>query len=372
MLEKEVKIWNEWRLQNPLIKPNLHDAYLTGADLSNAIFINTNLSDANLQEANLSGANLQDTNLYDANLSGSDLSDANLNHANLSNTNLIGANLIGANLYKANLEGAHLQNAHLNYAYLNDANLERAILVGANLSNAKLNGANLIEADLSKADLSRAIIINARLNGATLTDCKIFGISAWGIEGLEEAEQSNLVITDEYEAVITVDNLEVAQFIYLLLHSEKIRSVIDTITAKVVLILGRFTPERKMILNAIREELRKHDYLPILFDFDRPASRNLTETVSTLAHIARFIIADITETKSIPQELQRIFPSLPSVPVQPILKSSAYQYGMYEDFTHYPWVLEIQNYNNLDDLLKFFRAKIIIPAEAKVKELPKK
>jgi hypothetical protein len=36
--------------------------------------------------------------------------------------------------------------------------------------------------------------------------------------------------------VIPVDNLEVAQFIYLLLRSGKIGEVIDTITSKAVLI----------------------------------------------------------------------------------------------------------------------------------------
>jgi hypothetical protein len=76
------------------------------------------------------------------------------------------------------------------------------------------------------------------MNGASLTDCKVFGISAWGLIGSEKAEQSNLVITPDGEPEITVDHLEVAQFIYLLLNIEKIRDVIDTITSKVVLILG--------------------------------------------------------------------------------------------------------------------------------------
>jgi hypothetical protein len=37
------------------------------------------------------------------------------------------------------------------------------------------------------------------------------------------------------------------------------QTVIDAITSKLVLILGRFTPERKTILDAIRDELRKRD-----------------------------------------------------------------------------------------------------------------
>jgi len=66
-----------------------------------------------------------------------------------------------------------------------------------------------------------------------------------------------------------------------------------------VLILGRFAPERKAILDAIRDALRTRDYLPVLFDFEKPSSRDITETVSTLAHMARFVIADITDAKSI-------------------------------------------------------------------------
>jgi hypothetical protein len=49
--------------------------------------------------------------------------------------------------------------------------------------------------------------------------------------------------------------------------------VIDTITSKVVLILGRFTPERKSVLDAIRDQLRKRNYLPVLFDFEKPSNR---------------------------------------------------------------------------------------------------
>lgn len=63
-------------------------------------------------------------------------------------------------------------------------------------------------------------------------------------------------------------------------------------------ILGRFTEERKAVLEVIRNELRKRDYLPVLFDFEKPASRDLTETISTLAHMARFVMADITDAKS--------------------------------------------------------------------------
>jgi len=73
-------------------------------------------------------------------------------------------------------------------------------------------------------------------------------VSAWGLKLSDKTKQQNLIITRENEPEITVDNIEVAQFIYLMLNNEKIREVIDTITSKAVLILGRFTDERKRFL----------------------------------------------------------------------------------------------------------------------------
>ena len=183
---------------------------------------------------------------------------------NLSAANLSAANLLGANLWRANLSEAKLKKADLSGAHLSSANLTEADLRGANLNNAELSGANLREASLLGATLKRATLVGTNLERADLTACLVYGISAWNVK-LEGAMQSNLVITHWGESPIQVDNLEVAQFIYLLLNNQKIRSVIDTITSKVVLILGRFTPERKVVLEAIRDELRKRDYLPVLF-----------------------------------------------------------------------------------------------------------
>ena len=206
---------------------------------------------------------------------------------------------------------------------------------------------------------------------ANLTSCSVYGISAWNVH-LKGATQSNLVITPEGESAIQVDNLEVAQFIYLLLNNAKIRDVIDTITSKVVLILGRFTPERKAVLDAIRVELRKRGYLPILFDFEKPSSLTTVETVSTLAHMARFVIADLTDAKSILQELQAIVPSSPSAVVQPLLIAAQEEPGMFDFLRRFPWVLEANRYATEDTLLAELDQMVIAPAEAKAQELTRK
>jgi hypothetical protein len=142
-----------------------------------------------------------------------------------------------------------------------------------------------------------------------------------------------------------------SQFIYLLLHNQKIRDVIDTITSKAVLILGRFTEEPKKVLGALREELRRHNYLPILFDFEKPTSQNVTATVLTLARLARFIIADLTDPSSIPYELGRIVPNT-KVPVQSLLLSNRHEFAMFPDLQQdYNWVLPIHHYDSQEQLI---------------------
>ena len=293
-----------------------------------------------------------------------DLSEANLSTANLSAADLSRANLTGTNLVTA-----HLWRADLTLTNLSRANLTGADLTLTNLSRANLTGANLMAANLTGADLSRATLVSTNCTKAILTDCRIYGISAWDVE-LQGATQNSLIIAGHEQPLISVDNLKIAQFIYLLLNNQEIRDVIDIVAKKFVLILGRFTLERKKVLDALRDELRQHNYLPILFDFEKPSSRNLTETVSILAHLSRFIIADLTDPRSIPNELRAIIPIL-RVPVQPLLNILEEPYGMFEDFKDYPWVLPPYRYIDLPTLLATLEEQIIDPAEQKAHELMK-
>jgi hypothetical protein len=52
-------------------------------------------------------------------------------------------------------------------------------------------------------------------------------------------------------------NIEVARFVYLLLHNKKIRDVIDAIEKKGALRLGRFTEGRMMVLERLQNKLRE-------------------------------------------------------------------------------------------------------------------
>lgn len=367
ILKQGVEVWNKWREEKQIEEPDLREAELKGVNLINA--------------------NLYLTDLSFANLNGADLSHADLSHANLSHAKLLGAELVeaildGANLNHASLKGADLLMASLMASKCHQANFSRVTLCFANLGGADLSGANLIDADLSQvnligtilddsllinANLSRSSFVETKLNGANMKGAKVYGISAWNIEK-KGLIQKDLVITKDDEPKITVDDLEMAQFIYLMLNNQKIRDVIDTLTSKAVLILGRFSEERKPLLDAIKEELRRRNYLPILFDFEKPAGRNLTETISILAKMSRFVIADLTDAKSIPQELSHIVPFTPSLPVLPIILEGQREYAMFEHFKAYPWVMPLHAYATPEAMLAEITEKIIEPAEEMVKK----
>jgi uncharacterized protein YjbI with pentapeptide repeats len=342
IIKQGVDAWNRWRGQHSDTRPEM-------------------------TETDLSGANLTETDLSGADLAGTDLSGANLTGANLNKANLCRADLTGADLSGAKLIGAYLNRADLSEAKLIQADLSGADLTGANLSEANLGGA-----DLSGADLTSATLVETNLENANLNGCRIYGISAWNLKGAP-GDQLDLIITRDDEPVVKVDNIEVAQFIYLLLRREKLRNVIDTITSKAVLILGRFTPERKVILNAIAAEVRTHHLLPIIFDFERSTERDFTETIKILAGMSLFVIADITNPKSAPLELQATVPDY-QIPFVPIIQEGEEPFSMLSDLIgKYDWVLApVIRYPSLDKLREGFKKAILDRAWEKRQELQKK
>jgi uncharacterized protein YjbI with pentapeptide repeats len=367
--------WNKWRIENAHITPDLR-----GAILSRESFFNVNFKNADLSKAQFLSSNLEETQFQ-----GASMIQAIFKRATIEAANFTCADLTGANLEQVYAEDVIFRNADLCQTSLERADLWCADLTGANLQCAclrgtNLNGANLENANLTKADLTRAILTNVNLKGAILRQTEIYGLSAWDIKLDESTIQQDLTIVPPHLrftdfTCITVDNIKVAQLIYLLLNNQEIRDVIDTITSKAVLILGRFSNERKPILDAIRNELRKseHNYLPIVFDFQPSTNQTTIETIKTLANIARFVIADLTDARSVLQELQAIVPGLPSVAVRLLIKKSAHEYGMLDYIRAYRSVVEkTYEYESLEELVTSIKDNVIGPAEAKVKELRKR
>ena len=390
VIENGVDAWNSWREENPHIKPLLRGEYLQNISGLRVNFRDTDLSNASIEGVELIEADLSNANLSHAELGGANLLRAKLVGANLQKThfcthhqstisslyepeskNIIYEKYRPASLREANLSNADLSEANLCQVDLTDANLSGATLFRTNLRGTNLTKTNLSGAKLIEADISNAILYSVNLQDTTLANCRIHGISAWKLD-LAKTVQTSLIITDKDEPEISVDNLEVAQFIYLLLHNKKIRDVIDTVANKAVLILGRFTPKRKLILDAIKEVLRNHNYVPILFDFERPSSRDTIETITTLAGLSKFIIADISEPKSTPLESHAIIPNL-MIPFVPIIQEGENIFSMFTDLKmKYEWVLEPISYNNKEELLEYFEKCILERVENKFSEIREK
>lgn len=334
ILKQGVEAWNKWQRPELQIKTSFFTVKVPSTGKIYSTFV-----PADLEKADLNGA---------------DLKNINLSKANLGNANLRNANLIGADLSSANLSGADLSGA---------------ILSGADLSKANLDGAILNEADLSDANLRRASLVGSEINKAKVSGSLVYAVNVWDLIG-EFEEQNDLIITQDGDSVITVDNIKVAQFIYLILNNEEIREVINTLTSKSVLILGRFSiPERKGILDALRNKLREYDLLPIVFDFDRPTDEDFTETIKTLAGLSYFVIADVTNPKSSPLELQATIPDY-QIPFVPIIQEGEKPFSMMVNLQNkYDWVLQTVAYDSRDTLIKVLKPLIIDPAMKKRNEL---
>jgi len=359
ILKQGVHVWNQWRAENPGVQVDLFGAELSGVDLKQA-----HLGGADLRQADLWKADLWQADLSEADLSGASLMGASLSRAQLGGARLMGAHLMGANLSGADLRQADLSGADLREANLNETDLRGALLMGANLKRADLSGADLREADLRGTSLIRTVIDKAKISGSL-----VYAVNVLDLKG-EFEEQKDLIITPSKTAMITVDNIKVAQFIHLILNNEEIRDVIHTLTSKSVLILGRFSiPERRSILDALRNKLREYDLLPIVFDFDRPTDKDFTETINILAKLSLFVIADITNPKSSPLELQATVPDY-QIPLVPIIQAGEQPFARMVDLQKkYNWVMDTLYYDSIETLINALKPAIIDPAIEKHNEL---
>jgi len=307
---KERDSWNAWRRDNPSIRPFLFDAKLCRRDFAGFNFCNANLIGADLSEATLTRANF-----HEANLGGALLNDADLSGANFCRTDL----------------------------YETDLSHSESCAAGP----TDLTGANLQGTQLARTDF----------RGAKLVDCTIYGLSAWNLK-LEGAIQNNLKIlyrvsrdADSSEPnEFIVNDIEVAQLVFLLLDNTRINNLFDQLTSKAVVILSRFnSEERQQVIEHLRRGLRKHGFLPIVFDFERPPARDLTETIKALVGLCHFAIVDITDPKSVPLELYATVADY-QVPFVPIIKAGQDPFALFRDFEKFSWMLQTLTYESPESL----------------------
>ncbi len=394
--------WNDWRRKNTKIMPDLAGADLSELNLSGANLARADLTGARLAGTNLSGANLSRAKFFRADLSQADLTKATLFKANLSQADLAGANfngadLTGAFLVRANLSGAGLIGACLKGATLGQASLFRAKLAKASLAQASFFKADLSEADLSEADLEGAnlqeavlertnlrganlananlcfaTLLKANLEGAVLDNAAVHGTSLWDVN-TADSRQRDLDIMPPQEPVLSVDSLQTAQLVGMLLHHEKARYEVFSITLNTVLVIGRFPPERRPVLQAVKDALRRGDYSPLVLDFHLPGSGDKNEIVKTLGRMSRFVIADLTDDRRISDTLDAVVHFLPTVPIQPIGQADGGGQGLPDShWRKYRWVLPLWRFRDPEDLAARIGREVVAPAEEKAAEIRQK
>ena len=87
-----------------------------------------------------------------------------------------------------------------------------------------------------------------------------------------------------------------------------------------------------------------------------------------LARMARFVIADISDAKSVLQELQAIVPSSPKLPVQPIILAGPGGAGHVRRLRGVPLVLKVLAQQSGAAALHL-KDQVIEPVEAQVAKL---
>ncbi|WP_188092377.1 pentapeptide repeat-containing protein [Azospirillum sp. B21] len=242
-------------------------------------------------------------------------SQPDLTRADLSGMDLRGVDLRGAGLFKANLRGA-------------------------NLSGATLRQARLIETDLRDADLS---------------GCHVYGVATWDLQ-LDGARQTGLNIAKPGQPKILVDDIEVAQVLYLLLNARQVRKVLHLMAQRGVLLLGRFNDGGLEMLRQVADALRDMHYAPIIFDFDAVETRDQMETVTVLAGLSRHVIADLSGP-SVPAELQAIVTTY-RVPVIPLIQRGTRPYALFKILHNRGLICKPIDYSSVDDILRSLSASL--------------
>jgi hypothetical protein len=211
IVKRGVEAWNEWRVKNPKIIPDLTKANLSGFKLAGANFTKTQFNGANLSDTNLRGADLSEANLstvrFDAIYSrynsakestrraaekfkSSSDYESWIDHQESTYGSSI-AMQIEYNLdnpqpseREKTLKNAMLssKNAQLMDAYLQATLLINSCMIDANLRGANLFGAVLKGADLKSSNFSEAHAIGADFGGANFTGACILPSRSKSIE----------------------------------------------------------------------------------------------------------------------------------------------------------------------------------------------
>jgi len=324
LLKSGTDKWDLERTSNPAFRPILRDVNFVAEFGGPGFFDLPEFAGVDFSNSDMSMASLRNCMFFDC----------SFDDAHLTYTDLVDAYFVNCTFRRTCMRVSKIGDAKFEECVFEDCDMsycsaEETSFKGSTFTNTRMEHMSLVHTDFSDTKLD---------------ECFLYGISSWDLN-LENSVQKNLVITPDDAPSVTVDNIELAQFLYLMINNERLRDVINTITSKVVLVLGNFSPKRKAVLNQIREHLKTQDVIPVIFDFEKPSTHNLTETVRTIASMSKYVIVDLSDPRSVPHELASVTPHLPSVRFYPIIERGEKTFGMFADYSDYPWIRPLKEYN---------------------------
>lgn len=266
--------------------------------------------------------------------------------------NFSGMNLSGVFISKAFAEGLNLRDSLFDGSTFDEGDFSRADFSGATFRNTKFFKSILTEANFDGATFVNCNLNRVNLSGASfhlkeITETVVYGIAAWDLETSEETKQSKLVIEKTYDLYsnlidqgkvpMTVDDIELAQFVYYLSNHKKMRATLNIMNDRGVLLLGRFKDGGLERLYSMREWFQGKGYMAMIFDFARPDNLSLTEAVVTMAGLAKFVVVDLSGS-SVPAELQSILSQIK----KPVLAFGD-PYSLFPDLSDQTSVITIES-----------------------------
>ncbi len=153
------------------------------------------------------------------------------------------------------------------------------------------------------------------------------------------------------------------------LSKRTISSVLEEVQKSLVLLLGNFSDPNIERLSLLQAALERRGFHPVIFNFAPPAYADLGETIRLLAGLAGFVVAEMSERRSVAMELQLLAHQL-SVPIVPVIAKDQEPLALFRDFIgKYDWVLPPRVYEDINSLVKNLDEVIIVPAQRKREEL---
>ena len=202
------------------------------------------------------------------------------------------------------LRGATFRDVVFEEGDFSRADFRDCYFINTRFNKTILTNSNFEGAVFENCNLNRVNLANANFCVKKIEETVVYGISAWDLQTSESSIQSKLVIERTYgfyseiiaegRIPMMVDDIELAQFIYYLTNHKKLRETINVMNTRSVLLLGRFKDGGLERLYEIREWLLAKNYLPMIFDFERPDSLDLVEVIVTMGGLSKFIIADLS------------------------------------------------------------------------------